>query len=147
MSSEDLFESRGGGCACKGLKFVLGAAPLGVYACHCTDCQTLSGSAFGLAVVVRAAAFSVTGAPRLIPRRLGSGATVFRKVCPDCNVWVYGGSRLDLATPPELVVVRAGTFDDTSWIRPQAHYWTRSKLPWVEIYPGEQIFETQPASF
>jgi len=42
--------------------------------------------------------------------------------------------------------VRAGTLDDTSWLRPTRHIWTRSKQPWITLPEGDQIFETQPAT-
>jgi hypothetical protein len=41
--------------------------------------------------------------------------------------------------------VRAGTLDDTFWLRPTAHFWTRSAQPWVVLPPDGQRFETQPA--
>ena len=41
--------------------------------------------------------------------------------------------------------VRGGTLDDTSWLRPTVHFWTRNKQPWIAIPEGDQIFETQPA--
>jgi hypothetical protein len=41
--------------------------------------------------------------------------------------------------------VRSGTLDDTSLLRPTAHFWTRSKQPWIALPEGDQIFETQPA--
>src|SRR5205085_12002866 len=37
-----------------------------------------------------------------------------------------------------------GTLDDTSWLRPTAHIWTRSKQPWLPIPEGDRKFETQP---
>jgi hypothetical protein len=40
--------------------------------------------------------------------------------------------------------VRAGSLDDTSWLRPTAHIWTRSKQPWVVLPDGDRQFETQP---
>ena len=40
--------------------------------------------------------------------------------------------------------VRAGTLDDTSWLRPTAHFWTRSAQPWVVVPEEDQRFETQP---
>jgi hypothetical protein len=40
--------------------------------------------------------------------------------------------------------VRGGTLDDTSWLRPTAHFWTRSKQNWVVLPEGDQVFETQP---
>ena len=36
------------------------------------------------------------------------------------------------------------TLDDTSWLAPVAHFFTRSAQPWVQPAPGAQCFETQP---
>jgi hypothetical protein len=41
--------------------------------------------------------------------------------------------------------VRGGTLDDTSWLRPTVHFWTRTMQPWVALPEGDQRFETQPA--
>jgi hypothetical protein len=61
-----------------------------------------------------------------------------RFVCPDCASWVYslphGG----------VIRVRAGTLDDTSWLRPTRHIWTRSKQPWVTFPERGEIFEGEP---
>ena len=45
---------------------------------------------------------------------------------------------------PRLAVVRPGTLDDTSWLRPVAHLWTRSAQPWFEFPEGVVRFATQP---
>lgn len=50
-----------GGCHCRALRYAVTQAPLGVYVCHCTDCQSLSGAAFAIGVVVPAAAFNLVG--------------------------------------------------------------------------------------
>jgi hypothetical protein len=34
--------------------------------------------------------------------------------------------------------VRAGSLDDTSWLRPTRHLWTRSKQPWVTFAEGDE---------
>jgi hypothetical protein len=44
-----------------------------------------------------------------------------------------------------VVRVRAGSLDDTSWLRPTRHIWTRSKQPSVAFAEGEEVFEGQPA--
>jgi hypothetical protein len=36
--------------------------------------------------------------------------------------------------------VKAGTLDDISNLRPDAHYWTKRKQPWVPIPEGVQCF-------
>ena len=133
-----------GGCHCHALRYTLTQSPIAVYACHCTDCQSLSGAAFAIGVVVPASAFSFSGSPRLVRRTLGSGTISNRWICPDCGVWVCGGSRLDAVAPDEMRVVRGGTFDDTSWIVPTTHYWTRSAQKWVVFPEGAILYDTQP---
>jgi len=133
-----------GGCHCRALRYTITQPPLWAYVCHCTDCQSLSGSAFAMGVVVPAAAFTLAGTPRLVPRVLGSGTISYRWICPECGIWVCGGSKLDALASTEKRVVRAGTFDDTSWIKPTLHFWTRSARPWVILPEDATIYETQP---
>ena len=49
-----------GRCFCGSAKYRVAEEPLVVYACHCTDCQKRSGSAFGLSMWVHLAAISLT---------------------------------------------------------------------------------------
>ena len=44
-------------------------------------------------------------------------------------------------------MIRAGTLDDTSWLRPHAHLWTRSAQPWFAFPEGVPRYETQPKDF
>ncbi len=41
-----------GSCECKSIQYKFTGEPLTCYACHCTDCQTASGSAFGLSMII-----------------------------------------------------------------------------------------------
>jgi hypothetical protein len=133
-----------GGCQCGALRYEISQAPSLVYTCHCTDCQRLTGSAFSMALVASTEAFSFTGAePHAIQRTADSGRTVTRWVCPSCGTWMWSGPKPDPATRDALRV-RAGTLDDTSWLRPTVHFWTRSAQPWVVLPEGDQRFETQP---
>jgi hypothetical protein len=40
--------------------------------------------------------------------------------------------------------VKPGTLDDTSWLHPIGHIWTRSAQPWVPIPQDSVIFESHP---
>jgi len=92
-----------------------------------------------MAILVDEVAFRMTrGELKPIERKGDSGRTVTRLVCPECGSWICNGPRLDGRR------VRAGTLDDTSWVRPTTHFWTRSKQPWVVLPEGDQVFETQP---
>jgi hypothetical protein len=128
-----------GGCQCGKIRYTLTEAPLLVYTCHCTDCQRLTGSAFSLGVIVPESAFRLAGIePRPLQRMADSGRRNTRFVCPECASWVCSRPR------DGMMRFRAGTLDDTSWLRPTRHIWTRSKQPWVTFAEGDEIFETQP---
>ena len=49
-----------GRCFCEAVQYRITEEPLTFYACHCTDCQKRSGSAFGLSMWVNRSAIAVT---------------------------------------------------------------------------------------
>ena len=134
-----------GGCLCGALRYEIGEAPVMTYTCHCTDCQRLTSSAFSTAITVSEGAFRlVKGEPRLAQKTAESGRIVTRWVCPDCGCWITSSPQPGEAPGEMIRRVRAGTLDDTSWLQPTAHFWTRSKQPWIVLPEGDEVFETQP---
>ena len=81
----------------------------------------------------RSSALPIAGA-----RRPGGSA-------PNAPTIICSGSKPGLPSAIAFRGVRAGTLDETSWLRPTAHFWTRSAQPWVVLPPDGQRFETQPA--
>ena len=56
-----------GGCQCTKVRYEITLEPSLVYACHCTDCQHITSSAFSLGVALPEAGFRLTaGEPRAI---------------------------------------------------------------------------------
>ena len=62
------------------------------------------------------------------------------RVCSRCMPRLWA----EPLTRPDLAVVRGGTLDDTSWLNPVAHIWTRSAQPWFAFPEGVARFEKQP---
>lgn len=124
-----------GGCSCSAIRYEVMSFPLLLYTCNCTECQTASGSAFALNMPVATKDFRIwQGKPRGWRRPSPSGADVTSWFCGDCGGRIYG----ERAGRPELVNLRAGTLDDTSWLTPAAHMFMRSAQPWVVpwVVPG-----------
>ena len=46
----DTLPNLAGGCLCGQVRYTLNAKPKALNACHCTDCQTLTGSPFRVTV-------------------------------------------------------------------------------------------------
>jgi hypothetical protein len=135
-----------GGCICGAIRYAIAQAPYLVYACHCTDCQRITSSAFSIGVVIADGGFSQQGKQaRSVPGGVAaSGRVKSRWVCPDCGTWLFGSPQPGTDYPGMTRVVRGGTLDDTSWLSPTAHYWTRSRQPWVVLPEGTTVLETQP---
>jgi hypothetical protein len=126
-----------GGCSCGAVRYRLASDPLFVHCCHCLNCQRQTGSAFVINLLIEADRVEVlSGDPQAVdvPRDDGSMQRIFR--CPDCQVAVYSEY-----TRPEFRFVRAGTLDDPSWVRPDVHIFTRSKVPWVTLPDSVPAFE------
>jgi hypothetical protein len=131
-----------GGCRCNALRYRVSAAPLFGVACHCTDCQKMTASAFSLGLAVPRAGFALTrGAPRRVDKTADSGATSTRHLCPECLVWTHTTT----TSSPDAVVVRPSSLDDRAWFRPvgqiylrSAHRWAVMPLPlgWAAEFDG-----------
>jgi hypothetical protein len=120
-----------GGCRCGRVRYraALDALPR-VYACHCTDCQTWSGSAFSLQFLLPEDRLEVTGEPALFELTSPDGSRTSRqRGCPVCFTRVYNTN----TRRPGAAVVRAGTLDDSEKLAIVLHIWTRRKLAGIEI--------------
>ena len=120
-----------GGCRCGRVRYRVAIAGLPrVYACHCRDCQTWSGSAFSTQFILPEAQIEVTGEPALFELTSPDGQRTSRqRGCPVCFSRVYNTN----TRRPGLAVVRAGTLDRSDELSIVAHIWTKRKLEGVEI--------------
>jgi hypothetical protein len=115
-----------GGCRCGRVRYraTVDSWPK-VYACHCLDCQTWSGSAFSLQFILPEDRLEVTGEPALYERTSpGSGRTSRQRACPVCFTRVYNTN----SVRPGLAVVRAGTLDRSDELKVVAHIWTKRRM-------------------
>ncbi|MDE3081186.1 MAG: GFA family protein [Paracoccaceae bacterium] len=115
-----------GQCLCGAVHYRIDATPVFAAACHCRDCQYVSGGAESNVLIVPAAALRVEGQVRRYESLADSGARVWRSFCPDCGTPLFAGN----ADHGEVVAVKAGSLADPATFRRQAHIWTGSAPPW-----------------
>jgi hypothetical protein len=129
-----------GGCVCGDIRYTLAEDPITLYACHCTDCQSESGASFTLSMILRREALElVQGEPSEYAVELPDGRRKSARYCARCVTLLFRPARR-----PELSLLWPGTLDDTSWLRPAGHIWTRSAQPWIPIPETALRFEMQP---
>jgi hypothetical protein len=128
-----------GGCNCGAVRYRVSRAPLTTYICHCHLCQKRTGSPFSMSIVFAQGGLEITeGALERNERTTPDGRVSASFVCGACHSRTHteqeGGPTFNL---------RAGTLDDTRWVRPVAQFWTSSAQPWA-IVPGILGYEGQP---
>ena len=127
-----------GGCACGRTRYVMTSEPMFVNCCHCLDCQRQTGSAFVLNALIETERWELTLAAPVavgVPTDSGKSHRIFRcEACQTALASEYGG----VGT---LRFVRVGTLDAPHALTPDAHIYTRSKIPWVALPEGVPAFE------
>ncbi len=128
-----------GQCQCGAVQYRVQGGAQTVFACHCTQCQRQSASAFGMALWVRDAQVALSGPPlQDWTRTTPSGKAMTGRFCTVCGTRLF--HQVDLPGAP--LSIKPGTLNDTRALRPVAHIWTASKQPWVQLdeavlqYPG-----------
>lgn len=137
----ELFEGR---CQCGEVSYRVTGESLALFACHCSECQRQSSSAFGMALWVRTSAVEVTtGSLREWVRTTPGGRAMTCRFCPLC------GSRIfhQLADQDDIISIKPGTLLDTGWLDPVAHIWSESAQPWIEFGTDCLVYPRNPAGF
>ncbi len=118
-----------GGCHCGAITYEAELDPEKVGTCNCTDCQTLSGSAFRTIGFVDGEKFRLlSGQPKIYVKTGDSGNRRAQAFCGTCGTPIYASSMDD---KPAVYNLRLGTARQRAELKPQKHYWHRSAVPWL----------------
>ena len=115
--------------------------PIITAACHCTHCQRATGSAYSLNICLPESGFSIKGETlRYYLDKGDSGLPLKRFFCHQCGSPLY--TQAD--SMPGIMIVKAGTLDDTSGFSPAANIWCDSKMEWLKGNAKPANFDQMP---
>lgn len=119
-----------GGCHCGSIRYEAEIDPATVVVCHCSDCQTFSGSAFRVVVLTRPGSFTLlSGTPKVYVKTTAeSGNPRQQTFCPECATPIYSAPGDGDTT---VVVLRVGSIRQRATLVPQDQFWFRSSQPWL----------------
>ena len=130
-----------GGCACGAFRYECSADPIRMVQCHCLDCQRTGGGPFVTAIIVPADSVKILkGGLRFYATTSSLGGSVQRGFCPECGSPVL----VKIERAPQIVGLRGGSLDDSSWFRPDFDMWTCDAQPWDYMNPALPKFEQYP---
>src|SRR5260370_38995027 len=112
-----------GGCSCAAIRYKLTTDPMIVHACHCRDCQRVTGSGFVINIWIEREFVEKSGAtPKSFPLKGGTGQD--HDVFFSANCGTYQWSRYHIA-PAVRPFVRPGPLDIPNAANPALHTFTR----------------------
>ena len=118
-----------GGCHCGHVTYEAEVETEKVMICHCTDCQTLSGSAFRTSVPAREGSFKLrSGDLKIYVKIAESGRRRAQAFCPECGTQI---SASPAGPEPKVHNIRVGTVRQRDQLVPKRQNWFRSARSWV----------------
>jgi len=116
-----------GACHCGQVRFAALIDPARVMACHCSDCQVMSGGPFRAVVAAQPEGMTVQGEPRQYIKVAASGRRRAQVFCPTCATPLW-------ATDPDAPaprIIRLGCVRQRAALAPAAQIWRQSAMPWL----------------
>ena len=131
-----------GACACGAIQVEAEADTENTNMCHCTDCQTATGTTFRVSVRVPGAMLKVTGKPAIyVKTTADSGNPRVQAFCGTCGSPLYSTTVGDGAQP--LYMLRVGILRQRDQFVPRRQIWWRSAQPWVTKIADVPRYEKQ----
>jgi len=130
---------RTGKCLCGAVTYQIKTDPVAARVCWCSDCQHIAANGTVNALVATDA-LVVQGDTSAFQCTAASGNTITRRFCPTCGSHLFANS----SARPQFTVVRVGTLDDPSSVRPSMNIWAGSAPAWACLDPDLDRVEGQP---
>jgi hypothetical protein len=116
-----------GGCHCGNIAYQAEVDPGTVGICHCTDCQTLTGSAYRANIPAPADTFLLLrGQPRIYIKTAESGAKRAHAFCDNCGTPIHAAA----ISNPTTYSLRLGAIKQRHHLSPRRQIWCSSALSW-----------------
>jgi hypothetical protein len=130
-----------GGCYCGYITYEAEAELDKARICHCTDCQTMTGTAFRTVLIVPGETFKLlSGEPTLFLKTADSGNKREQGFCPKCGTPLF--SRMPNNAPGPYVL-RLGSVKQRKQFKPQSQIWNRSRVEWLKDLESVKKVEMQ----
>ena len=113
-----------GGCLCGFVRYRVIGKPTWSGACHCKQCQRLTGTAFTMSAFFPASQVKITDGELKQYEYASdeSGRWIRIEFCDTCGTQVLHSAEMS----PGEQAVATGTFDDPDWLDIEDQVWTKS---------------------
>jgi|TARA_B100000902_G_C26615405_1_gene577182 hypothetical protein len=138
----DSNNSQSGSCQCGEISYSFNQNKIiSAHHCHCKDCQRSTGSGKATIIFIAKKNIDIKGEPKYYEVKGSSGSHVRRGFCANCGSGILSYTK-ELS---HIVFIKAGTLEDSSWLKIDSNFFTDSAHDWNK--PNEDIksFKQNPS--
>ena len=134
-------EMETGGCLCGKIRYKFDRDKIvSAGHCHCVDCQKITGSGKATIIFIPTENLEINDEYKIYSVIGTDGTNVHRGFCPDC-----GSPIISYVTEqPNLRFIKAGSLDDSTWVRAESSFWSTSACEWDPVDINLPIFPYNP---
>jgi hypothetical protein len=123
-----------GQCHCGHVTFEAEIDPQAVSICHCTDCQSLTGSPFRVTVICPGEQVRIqSGSPKIYAKTGDNGRRRLQHFCADCGSPLFTSGE---GAQTGNWGIRWGSIRQRDLLKPVRQIWCRSAVLWIQDVQG-----------
>jgi hypothetical protein len=130
-----------GSCLCGAVTYEFDQSSLiSAHHCHCLDCQKSTGSGKATILLLPSEVIQMEGELQFHVATAESGRHINRGFCGKCG----SGILSFIEEMPGMKFVKAGTLDDSSWLKIDSNFYSSSANTWSPIDEDIPSFTHNP---
>ena len=134
-------DSQQGRCQCGDISYSLKKNKIiSAHHCHCKDCQRITGSGKATIIFIAKKYVDLKGEPKYFESKGTSGSHIRRGFCSICGSGILSYAR----ELPHILFIKAGTLDDSSWVKIDSNFFTKSSYDWNKPDETIKCFDGNP---
>tara|TARA_X000000950_G_scaffold282285_1_gene380814 strand:- start:392 stop:781 length:390 start_codon:yes stop_codon:yes gene_type:complete len=115
-----------GSCHCGKIEIKAKVKLSEVRACHCTDCQKMSGAPMRAIAMAPSNKIEITGRPKEYIKIGDSGNKRIQAFCPNCGTQLFATD-----IKKSSFNLRTGFLEQRNELEPKTHVFTQSSMGWT----------------
>ncbi len=115
-----------GRCHCGQVTYEVYAEPLRMAQCHCDACRQITGVGHNVQAFFYIADVKIKGKTSSHQSIADSGNIRTRHFCSQCGSRLFSYN----SAAPDIIGISAGSFDDSSWFKPQIILYNSKRKNW-----------------
>ena len=130
-----------GRCQCGKISYSFEHSKLiSAHHCHCKDCQRATGSGKATIMIVPKKYLKLEGELKYFEVKGSSGSHIRRGFCEHCGSGILSYAK----EVPHILYIKAGTLDDSSWLKIDSNFFTDSSHDWNKPSEAPKSFKRNP---